>query len=72
MDESRCPHTINFQISLEVKLLVVVIRTLLFRGEHRISAELERLKIAAISHTSVNRIFHQYVLVNMLLNIILF
>jgi len=60
MDESRRPHTIHFQISLEVKLLVVVIRTLLGWGEHRISVELERREIATISHTSVNRIFHQY------------
>jgi len=49
MDESRRPHTIHFQISLEVKLLVVVIRTLLSWGERRISAELKRLKIATIS-----------------------
>jgi transposase InsO family protein len=60
MDESRRPHTIHFQISLEVKLLVVVIRTLLGWGERRISAELERREIAMISHTSVNRIFHKY------------
>jgi transposase InsO family protein len=60
MDESRRPHTINFQISLEVKLLVVVIRTLLSWGERRISAELERREIASILATSVNRIFHQY------------
>lgn len=60
MDEGRRPHTIHFQISLEVKMLVVVIRTLLFWGERRISAELERREIATISHTSVNRIFHQY------------
>ena len=62
MDESRRPHTINFQISLEVKLLVVVIRTLLGWGERRISAELERREIAKISHTSVNTIFHRYFL----------
>jgi len=60
MDEGRRPHTIHFQISLEVKLLVVVIRTLLGWGESRISVELERRGIATISHTSVNRIFHQY------------
>ena len=70
MDKSRRPHAINFQISLEVKLLVVVIRTLLTGvsknaddngwGERRISAELKRREIATISHTSVNRIFHQY------------
>ena len=60
MDESRRPHTIHFQISAEVKLLVVVIRTLLGWGERRISAELERREIATISHTSVNRIFHKY------------
>jgi len=60
MDESRRPNTIHFQISLEVKLLVVVIRTLIGWGERRISAELERREIATISHTSVNRIFHQY------------
>jgi len=62
MDESRRPHTINFKISLEVKLLVVVIRTLLGWGERRISTELERRDIAKISHTSVNTIFHQYFL----------
>lgn len=60
MDESRRPNTINFQISSEVKLLVVVIRTLLGWGERRISAELKRREIATISHTSVNRIFHKY------------
>ena len=60
LDEERRPHTIHFQISLEVKLLVVVIRTLLFWGERRISVELERREIATISHTSVNRIFQQY------------
>jgi len=60
MDESRRPHTIHFQISAEVKLLVVIIRTLLGWGERRISAELERRDIATILATSVNRIFHQY------------
>jgi transposase InsO family protein len=62
MDEERRPHTIHFEISLEVKLLAVVIRTLLGWGERRISAELERRDIAKISHTSVNKIFHQYFL----------
>ena len=60
MDKLKRPNTIHYQISLEVKLLVVVIRTLLGWGAPRISAELERRDIAKISHQSVNNTFHQY------------
>lgn len=62
MDKEKRPHTIHYRISFEVKLLVVVIRTLLGWGAHRISAELERREITQISHTSVNNIFHRYFL----------
>jgi transposase InsO family protein len=62
MDKEKRPHIIHYHLSLEVKLLVVVIRTLLGWGAHRISAELERRDISIISHNSVNRIFHQYYL----------
>lgn len=50
MDKPKRPNTIHFILFLEVKLLVVVIRTLLGWGAPRISAELERRDIAKISH----------------------
>lgn len=59
-DKEKRPTTIHYRLSFEVKLLVVVIRTLLGWGAHRILASLERREIAAVSHTSVNKIFHQY------------
>jgi len=62
MDKSKRPNTIHYQLNLEVKLLVVVIRTLPGWGAPRIHAELEWRDIAKISHTSVNKIFHQYYL----------
>lgn len=62
LDKPKRPLTIHYQISLEVKLLVVVIRTLLGWGAPRMSAELERRGIARVSHTSVNQIFHEYYL----------
>ena len=60
MERSKRPQTIHYQISFELKLLVVVIRTLLGWGERRISAELERREIGRISHTSCNKIFREY------------
>ena len=60
LDQSKRPKTIHYQIHTELKLLVVVIRTLLGWGEHRISAELERRRIGKISHTSCNTVFREY------------
>lgn len=60
LDQSKRPKTIHYQIHTELKLLVVVIRTLLGWGERRISAELERRQIGTISHTSCNKIFREY------------
>ena len=53
MERSKRPQTIHYQISFELKHLVVVIRTLLGWGERRVSAELERRGIGRISHTSL-------------------
>jgi len=60
LDQSKRPLTIHYQIHTELKLLVVVIRTLLGWGERRISAELERRQIGKISHTSCNKMFRAY------------
>jgi len=60
LDRSKRPLTIHYQIHTELKLLVVVIRTLLGWGERRISAELERRGIGTISHTSCNKLFREY------------
>ena len=60
LDQSKRPKRIHYQIHTELKLLIVVIRTLLGWGEGRISAELERREIGTISHTSCNKIFREY------------
>lgn len=60
LDQSKRPKTLHYQIHPEVKLLVVVIRTLLGWGERRISAELKRREVGTISHTSCNKVFREY------------
>jgi transposase InsO family protein len=58
--QSKRPQTIHYHLPLWVKGLVVLLRLQHGWGQHRISAELKRRRIYALSHRSVRQILDQH------------
>lgn len=60
MPTSSRPQTIHYQLTVEVRMLVVTFRALLGWGGRRLVAEFQRRGLGTLSHTSAYRIFRAH------------